>query len=144
MMPMLGLILIDRNFFSDVEDFSWQHCVLFAFVYTGLTLIPLLISDKVRPDLSNIRPRPAILIVHAVFLAILMGVMQIAAYIAPFLPSGMIEPNPNPGRGQGSSTLDFLFLLLLAVLGIVERGWLFRYLLAPEDGLSSTSVNERD
>ncbi len=129
-----------------VEDFnfSWQLCALFGFLYTLLTIYLLVQSDKLRPDFSNIRSLPAILMVHIVFLAILIGVMQIGAYIAPFLPSGMIEPSQSPGRFHGISILDFLFFLSLPILSIVEQGWLYRYLSAPEAGPSSTSVNERE
>ena len=123
-----------------LQNFSWVKYAFWGAFYTILGLLGLVKMSEVRLIFSrqNARPLSAILVIHAVFLAILLGVMQNAAYIAPFLPNWMLEQSQSR-RGRGSTFFGFLFVLTLVALLVIERRWIY----VPNKALSSIDENSR-
>lgn len=74
---------------------------------------------------QNSRPFLEVLMIHAVFLTILLGLMRFADYIEPALPHWLtyrFSPDPDEWK---LSILDWSFLLTFFAMSIIERLWLY-------------------
>jgi hypothetical protein len=100
-----------------LKDFSWFSFLLYgamysAFVFSGEASKdgPLIFSRR------NRRPIAAILGFHAVFLAILLESLRLAAYFEPSLPDWMSDK-----AGRVGTCYDFFFVILMLIMGFIER-----------------------
>ena len=63
--------------------------------------------------------------IHTVFLAILLGLMQFASHIEPLLPNWMTDTLSDSGRGKEISIITISCFLAMIVMHLIERRWLY-------------------